>query len=99
MKHNTWKMSEFDEMGGYDCMTGAIRVGHALLDGREYGQQSCDAITPDILEALSNDAKLIATAPAMLSALKVISTWASVDGALVPEHVKNLCSTILEKVK
>jgi len=29
------------------------------------------------------------------SALKVIHTWASVDGALDPEHVKKLCKKTL----
>lgn len=92
-------MSEFDEMGGYDAMTGAIRIGHAMLDGREYGQQSCDDISEEILNAMLEDARLIANAPALLSALKVIATWASVEGALVPEHVKNLCNNVLKELK
>lgn len=33
------------------------------------------------------------------TALKVIHTWASVEGALVPEHVINLCDKTLGKKK
>ena len=99
MKRNSWKLKEYDECGGYDCMTGAIRIGHALLDGNAYGQKTCDDIAPEVLQEMEKDARLIAAAPAMLSALKVIVTWASVDGALLPDNVLKLCNNVLDKVQ
>lgn len=60
---------EFDEMGGYDCMTSAFRVGSALLDGQEYGQTSCDPLTFEQLQEMTQDARLIAAAPFLLEAV------------------------------
>jgi len=40
-------------------------------------------------------ARLIMQNERLQSALKVIHTWATVDSALVPEHVIELCEKVL----
>lgn len=60
---------EFDEMGGYDCMTSAYKVGTVLIDGRNYGQQSCDPLTAAQFQEMTADARLICAAPDLLEAL------------------------------
>ena len=97
MKRNDWKLGAFDETGGYDCMTGGIYIGHALLDGRKYGETACQGMSAEARAAMEADARLIAAAPAMLSALKVISTWASVEGALDSANVLNLCEKTIKQ--
>jgi hypothetical protein len=94
---NNWKLHPFDEMGGYDSMTGGIYIGHALLDGRKYGETACQGMDAEARYQMEADARLIAAAPAMLSALKVIETWASVENALIPEQVAALCKKTITK--
>jgi len=57
-----WNLGEYDETGGYDCMTGAIEIGPATLDGMNYGQKSCEPIDPAALLRMEADARLIAKA-------------------------------------
>lgn len=63
-----WFAGEFGEHSGYDCMTGGIRVGPALLDGADYGQHRCCPISAEALEQMTGDARLIAAAPDLLEA-------------------------------
>ena len=55
-----WKLGEYDETGGYDCKTGSIDIGPAVLDGWDYGQPHCEEIPTDGLERMQSDASLIA---------------------------------------
>ncbi len=66
-----WTISDFDETGGYDCMTGAFDV---LADGKiivvvdcaNYGQGQCDYDSAEANEAKKQaeaNARLIAKAP------------------------------------
>ncbi len=68
-----WKLWEFDEHLGYDCMTGGIRSGPAVLDGSDYGQKRCAEIDPDAKARMLADAALIAAAPDMLAALEKLA--------------------------
>ena len=65
-----WKVGEFAEWGGYDCMTSEIRVGPARLDGEAYGQDTCVPATPEMIERMKADARLIGAAHEMLDALR-----------------------------
>ena len=65
-----WKVGEFAEWGGYDCMTSEIRVGPARLDGEAYGQDTCVPATPEIIERMKADARLIGAAHKLLEALQ-----------------------------
>jgi hypothetical protein len=65
-----WKRSAYDDTGGYDCMTGAIRIGPAVLDGYDYGQKNCEPISTEALTRMEKDAALIEAAPEMLEALE-----------------------------
>lgn len=68
-----WKLGEFDEHLGYDCMTGGVRVGPAVLDGRDYGQKRCAEIDPELKARMLADAALIAAALDMLAALEKLA--------------------------
>ena len=57
-----WPVGEFDETGGYDCMTAGIKVGPALLDGNEYGQAPCRDIDVEARARMEADAALIGEA-------------------------------------
>ena len=75
-----WKVGEFAEWGGYDCMTSEIRVGPARLDGEAYGQDTCVPATPEMIERMKADARLIVAAHEMLAALESIIEWADDNG-------------------
>lgn len=64
-----WELGEFDKHLGYDCMTGGVRAGPAVLDGSDYGQKWCAEIDPEAKARMLADAALIAAAPALLKAL------------------------------
>lgn len=64
-----WKLGEFDEPLGYDCMTAGVRCGNAVLDGSDYGQKRCGEIAPEAKARMLADAALIAAAPDLLEAL------------------------------
>lgn len=80
-----WEVGELNESGGYDCMTAGVRVGNALLDGRIYGQGSCDELTPEIEAAMMEDARLIAAAPDLLEALSFVMVDGEGDGYICRE--------------
>jgi hypothetical protein len=58
-----WMLGEYNDSLGYDCMTGGVRAGPAVLDGADYGQKRCKPIEPEDLERMLADAALIALAP------------------------------------
>lgn len=64
-----WVMNLYNPTGGYDCMTGAIKIGPVTLDGHNYGQKSCAPITSKQLEQMTADARVIRAAPLMQQAL------------------------------
>jgi hypothetical protein len=63
-----WKLGEYDEYLGYDCMSGGIKAGPVYLDAADYGQED-SKIAPETMLA---DAFLIAAAPELLEGLKAI---------------------------
>ena len=68
---------EFDEHGGYDSLTVGIRVGPALLDGCQYGQEWTGAgadLTAEQKARMEADARLIAAAPCLLATLETLVT-------------------------
>ncbi len=69
----SWTLGEYDDTLGYDCMTGGIHAGPAVLDGSDYGQKRCRPITPGQLALMMADARLIAAAPDLLAALKPLT--------------------------
>lgn len=70
-----WRVGEYDDYLGYDCMTGGVRAGPVVLDGGSYGQKSCLPIEPAQLDRLMADARLIAAAPELLEALRLSLAW------------------------
>ena len=69
-----WIAGEYNPVGGYDCMTGAIRVGPVLLDAEQYGVDRFNGIDIDIdamtLLQMQNDALLISSAHELLLCLR-----------------------------
>ena len=55
----SWIKEPLDENGGYDCMTAAIRIGKAVLDGRDYGQENCKDLTLEQRQQMEADASRI----------------------------------------
>lgn len=55
-----WEVGEYSDTLGYDCMTGGIRVGPLILDGKEYDQQCCAQENEVPPERMISDANLIA---------------------------------------
>ena len=81
-----WTLGEFGEYSGYDCMTGGVRAGPAMLDGCHYGQGSCATIAPEALATMMGDAALIVRAVNCHQELVDMLTAAEV--ALCELHVK-----------
>ena len=65
-----WFVGEYEEHGGYDCMTGAVTVGPVVLDGHTYGQGRCTEISDASKARMMADARLISAAPDLLEALE-----------------------------
>lgn len=66
-----WKLGDYDETLGYDCMTGGVKAGPVYLDGASYGQDTCTRISEDQLSRMMADARLIASAPDQNEALEL----------------------------
>lgn len=65
-----WALEEFDEHGGYDCMTAGVACGPAKLDGHYYGQKTDGTGMDASAKArMMADAALIAAAPDLYEAL------------------------------
>ena len=62
-----WLLGEWNDHLGYDCMTGGVRAGVAVLDGGDYHQRPCAEISEANKARLMADAALIAAAPALLA--------------------------------
>ena len=78
----------FSEMGGYDCMTDAIRItgnGRYLadLDLADYGQEHCSSGFKS--EEAEANARLIAVAPEMFSVLKDLLPKLAAHGMRIDE--------------
>lgn len=69
MSERKWQVGEFDEYGGYDCMSAGISAGPADLDGAKYGQKRCQPLADDAKAKMVADAHLIAAAPDLYAAL------------------------------
>lgn len=79
-----WGVS-FGENAGYDCMTDAFDITAAgktiaVLDCGQYGQEPCAPLDGDIKEAVRANARLIAAAPDLLTALKTLLSFDAVTG-------------------
>jgi len=57
-------VGEYDDCGGYDCMTGGISIsmdrGCIDLDCNTYGQKACEDAAPEQIAAITADAAYIA---------------------------------------
>ncbi len=101
MKHTPapWVIGEYSDTLGYDCMTGAIRVGPLMLDGADYGQRSCEKISADGLARMMADAHLIAAAHDMLSALQDGLDLADGFEGISRNNAMNLLSEFADKAR
>lgn len=77
-----WIATEYNDMGGYDCMTGAIwieqagdprRLSIATLDGGHYGQAHCHPIPAEGLTRMEANARLIAAAPELYAIVQQVA--------------------------
>ena len=93
-----WKRDKFDEHDGYDCMTGGINVGPALLDGSKYGQKSNEPITPEQMAEMEKDARIIEAAPEMLDAAKTFCRRVEA-GEVRSRRTYKIFKDLLEKVE
>ena len=98
---------KWGEMDGYDCMYGAFEILNAkgeivaIVEGRFYGQESCDYsfLPPD---EMKGNAALFAKAPAMYEALKSVQELfgeddpAGVEVVEVPVSLLMLINSALE---
>ena len=92
-----WEAGEFNENGGYDCMTAGVYAGNALLDGRMYGQESCEDMTPDMQAAMMADARLIAAAPDLqYVAAWLMQEYEQGDGS-IPDGLYNAARTAIAR--
>lgn len=71
-----WRAGYYDDSSGYDCMTGGLSIGPNAagpihLDGANYGQGRCKAISRESIERMLADANLIAAAPDLLDAAEM----------------------------
>lgn len=85
-----WPIGEFEENGGYDCMTCGIQVGPIKLDGADYGQELLEEPTAEQFARMYADAKLIGAAPELLEALKAVDNMLDeefLDLALIGEII------------
>jgi len=71
-----WEANNYDECGGYDCMTGGIAIRDtssnrtiARLDAGDFGAEHFEH-KPEVVESVVSAAHLIAAAPDMYEALK-----------------------------
>ena len=68
-----WKLEPYDScLAGDDFQWGGIWAGPVMLDGINYGQPPYTPIKPETLERMEADARLIAAAPDLLEALKMV---------------------------
>lgn len=97
-----WKAGEYDEDGGYDCMTGAIDIGPICLDGARYGQKWCHDITEEQLAAIKNDAAYIVHAcnayPKLVEALRIMEIESREGGQWNHRDHNENCRAILAKL-
>ena len=95
-----WKLGEFSETGGYDCMTAGGRAGPAYLDGATYGQKTLEAdMKPDAKARMMADARLIAAAPELLAALERLLANYRPDGSEGAARDIELATAALAKAK
>ena len=89
-----WRVGEFNEHLGYDCMTGGVRAGPAFLDGSDYGQKRCAEIDQEAKARMLADAALIAAAPKMLAALQRqaanVDRWLETDIPATAEESRSI---------
>ena len=72
-----WKLEPYDScLAGEDFQWGGIWAGPVMLDGINYGQPAYATIKPETLERMEADARLIAAAPDLLSALDDLARYA-----------------------
>lgn len=84
-----WKLGEFDDCGGYDCIYAGITAGPVTLDGGDYGQHACQVMDLKARACMEADARLIAAAPELLDALEVmIDTFKSEVGVIAEIALK-----------
>jgi hypothetical protein len=97
-----WFAGQIESEGGYDCLTAAISVGPKdfeliLLDGRNYGQNNCKPLKPEIRERMEADANLLAAAPDMLEALQSIAQFFNDEGFDLSDTPMELVYKAIEK--
>lgn len=74
---NKWT-AEFDETGGYDCMTGAWKIRDeqkriiATVDQDDYGQEHCDYDFRS--EEAERHARSIASLPELIEQIEALNT-------------------------
>jgi len=82
-----WKLGEFEEHCGYNCMSSAVSAGHAVFDGKHYGQASCQDIEPEAKARMIADARLTSAAPDLLEALETIMKYPIIPNTIGYEMV------------
>jgi hypothetical protein len=97
-----WK-AEFEENGGYDCMTDAFKITAAdetiaVIDQMHYGQATSDGLINKQAQA---NAALIAAAPEMYEALKQLlkSNYGQPSGVIIHVPALNIARAALSKAE